>query len=131
MPPTEGAGQHAAALEIARHRGTAEVIIAALEDLAELSLDAGDTGGAQARLAEAAALLRGDLVFGWRLNLKHRLITGRLALQRGDPGQAAAQAGELESRAKRTSVSPGTSAWPVCSAIARTWRWDGRWTPAP
>ena len=100
----EAAEQHAAALQIARRQGTAEVTIAALEDLAEQSLDAGDTDGAQARLAEAAALLRDDLVFGWRLDLKHRLITGRLALLRGDPGQAAAEAGELESRATELGV---------------------------
>ena len=100
----EAAEQHAAALEIARRQGTAEVTIAALEDLAEQSLDAGDADGAQARLAEAAALLQGDLVFGWRLGLKHRLITGRLALLRGDPGRAAAEAGELESRAAALGV---------------------------
>jgi tetratricopeptide (TPR) repeat protein len=100
----EAADQHAAALEIAQRQGTAEVTIAALEDLAEQCLDDGDPDGAQARLAEAAALLHGDLVFGWRLDLKHRLITGRLALLRGDPGQAAAVAGELESRAAALGV---------------------------
>ncbi len=100
----EAADQHAAALQIAQRQGTAEVTIAALEDLAEQSLEAGDTGGAQARLAEAAALLRGDLVFGWRLDLKHRLITGRLALVRADPGRAAAEARELESRATALGV---------------------------
>ena len=105
----EAAERHAAALQIAQRQGTAEVTIAALEDLAEQSLDAGDPDGAQARLAEAAALLRGDLVFGWRLDLKHRLITGRLALQRGDPGQAAAEAGGLESRATALGVPRYTS----------------------
>jgi tetratricopeptide (TPR) repeat protein len=100
----EAAEQHAAALEIAQRQGTVELTIAALEDLAEQSLDAGDADGAQARLAEAAALLRGDLVFGWRLDLKHRLITGRLALLCGNPGQAAAEAGELDSRATALGV---------------------------
>jgi tetratricopeptide (TPR) repeat protein len=100
----EAAEQHAAALEIAQRQGTVELSIAALEDLAEQSLDAGDADGAQARLAEAAALLQGDLVFGWRLDLKHRLITGRLALLCGNPGQAAAEAGELESRATALGV---------------------------
>ena len=55
----EAADQHAAALEIAQQHGTAEVTIAALEDLAEQCLDAGDPDGARARLAEAAALLAG------------------------------------------------------------------------
>ena len=57
-------------------QGPAEVTIAALEDLAEQCLDAGDADGAAARLAQARALLHGDLVFGWRLELKHQLITG-------------------------------------------------------
>jgi hypothetical protein len=100
----EAADQHAAALEIAQRQGTPEVTIAALEDLAEQCLDGGDPDGAQARLAEAAALLQGDLVFGWRLDLKHRLITGRLALLCGEPGQAAAVAAELESRATALGV---------------------------
>lgn len=100
----EAAEQHAAALEIAQRQGTVEVTIAALEDLAEQGLDAGDADRARARLAEAAALLQGDLVFGWRLDLKHRLITGRLALLCGDPAQAAAEAGELESRATALGV---------------------------
>jgi DNA-binding SARP family transcriptional activator/tetratricopeptide (TPR) repeat protein len=100
----EAAERHTAALEIARRQGTAEVTIAALEDLAEQGLDAGDLDVAQARLAEAAALLRGDLVFGWRLGLKHRLVTGRLALARGEPGRAAAEARELESRAAALGV---------------------------
>ena len=53
----EAADQHAAALEIAQHQASAETTIAALEDLAEQCLDAGDPDGARARLAEAAALL--------------------------------------------------------------------------
>ena len=100
----EAADQHAAALEIAQRQGTAEVTIAALEDLAEQCLDQGDPDGAQARLAEAAALLQGDLVFGWRLDLKHQLVTGRLALLCGDPGRAAGVAAELESQAAALGV---------------------------
>ncbi len=100
----EAADRHAAALEIGQSQGTAELTIAALEDLAEQCLDQGDPDGAQARLAEAARLLQGDLVFGWRLDLKHQLITGRLALLRGDPGQAAVVGGELESRAAALGV---------------------------
>jgi DNA-binding SARP family transcriptional activator/tetratricopeptide (TPR) repeat protein len=100
----EAAEQHAAALEIAQRDGMAELTIAAQEDLAEQCLDEGDPDGTRARLDEAAALLQGDLVFGWRLDLKHRLITGRLALLCGDYGQAAAVAAELESRATALGV---------------------------
>jgi DNA-binding SARP family transcriptional activator len=105
-----GAGQqaldhHHEALEVARRQGTAEVAIAALEDLAEHHLDVGDADRAQDRLAEALAMLeQGDLVFGWRLRLKHRLVTGRLALLRGQPEQALAEAAELEAAATALGV---------------------------
>ena len=84
--------------------GTEDVTIAALEDLAEQDLEAGDPDRAQSRLDEAAALLRGDLVFGWRLRLKHQLLTGRLALLRGDAGSALAEASGLAARAAALGV---------------------------
>ena len=105
----EGHDHHLEALEVGQRHGTAEVTIAALEDLAEECLDSGDLGGAAARLAQARALLHGDLVFGWRLELKHQLITGRLALLRGEPDRALAAAGELESRARALGVPRYTS----------------------
>ncbi len=100
----EALDQHQQALEVAQRDGTAEVTIAALEDLAEQSLAAGDPDGAAARLAEAAALLHGDLVFGWRLALKHQLLSGRLAVLRGDPEGALAAAGALQVRAAGLGV---------------------------
>lgn len=51
----------------------------------------------------------GDLVFGWRLELKHQLLTGRLALLRGDAEQARAQARELGARASALGVPRYTS----------------------
>ena len=111
-----GAGQealdhHTEALEVARRQGTAEVTIAALEDLAEQCLDAGDAEGAQSWLGQAQAVLQGetDLVFGWRLELKHHLIDGRLALLRGDAERALAGATALESRAAELGVPRYTS----------------------
>ncbi len=106
---TEALDHHHEALEVGQRQGTPDVTIAALEDLAEQQLESGDPDGAQARLAQAAALLHGDLVFGWRLRLKHRLITGRLALLRGDAEGALAEASELESRAKALGVPRYTS----------------------
>jgi tetratricopeptide (TPR) repeat protein len=100
----EALDHHCEALEVARHQGTAEVAIAALADLAEQCLDAGDLDGAESRLAEALDLLQGDLVFGWRLALKHQLVSGRLALARGDAELALARAGDLESRAAALGV---------------------------
>ena len=87
----EALDHHTEALEVAQRQGTAEVTIAALEDLAEQCLDSGDAEGAQSWLARALAVLQDadDLVFGWRLELKYRLIAGRLALLRGDAERGA------------------------------------------
>ena len=100
----EALDHHYEALEVGQRQGTPDVTIAALEDLAEQQLETGDPDGARARLDAASALLHGDLVFGWRLRLKHRLITGRLALRNGDAERALAEAGELESRAQALGV---------------------------
>jgi hypothetical protein len=106
---TEALDHHREALEAGQGQGTADVTIAALEDLAEHSLDTGDPDGAAARLAEAGALLRADLVFGWRLRLKHQLLTGRLALLRGEAERARAEASALASRAAELGVPRYTS----------------------
>ncbi|HET9079977.1 MAG TPA: BTAD domain-containing putative transcriptional regulator [Trebonia sp.] len=105
----EALDHHQEALEAGQGQGTADVTIAALEDLAGHCLETGDPDGARARLAEASALLRGNLVFGWRLRLKHQLLTGRLALLVGDGEQALAQARELESQAAALGVPRYTS----------------------
>ena len=95
----EADDHHRRALELGQSQGTVEVTIAALEDLAEQCVEAGDAGGAQDRLAQARTLLTGDLVFGWRLELKYQLLTARLALLRGDAEAALAAATGLETRA--------------------------------
>jgi DNA-binding SARP family transcriptional activator len=84
----EGLDLHHEALEVGRRQGTPEVVIAALQDLAENSVQAGDADGAQSRLAEALSLFGGDLVFGWRLELRHCLVSGELALLQGAAEQA-------------------------------------------
>jgi DNA-binding SARP family transcriptional activator len=107
----EALDHHTEALEVAQRQGTAEVTIAALEDLAEQCLDSGDAEGAQSWLARALAVLQDadDLVFGWRLELKYRLIAGRLALLRGDAERALADATGLASRAAELGVPRYTS----------------------
>jgi len=100
----EALDHHHQALEAGQGQGTPDVTIAALEDLAEQALETGDADRARARLAEASALLQGNLVFGWRLRLKHRMLTGRLALLSGDAELALAQARELESQAAALGV---------------------------
>jgi DNA-binding SARP family transcriptional activator/tetratricopeptide (TPR) repeat protein len=105
----EALDHHHEALEVGQRQGTADVTVAALEDLAEQRLDTGDLDGAAARLAQARALLRGDLVFGWRLELKYQFISARLALLRGDAEQALAGAGDLAARAAELGVPRYTS----------------------
>jgi tetratricopeptide (TPR) repeat protein len=100
----EALDHHHEALEVGQRQGTADVTIAALEDLAEQCLDSGDPDGAAARLAQARVLLRGDLVFGWRLELKHQLISARLALLRGDAEQALTGASGLSAHAAELGV---------------------------
>ena len=106
----EALDHHHEALDAAARDGTAEVTIAALEDLAEHCLDAGDLDGAQARLAQARALLRGDLVFGWRLDLKHKLLSARLDLRRGAAEQALGTASDLAGQAAWLGIPRYTSA---------------------
>jgi AAA ATPase domain/Bacterial transcriptional activator domain len=117
--PGEAADHHREALELGPSQGTAELTIAALEDLAEQCVEAGDPDGARARLAQARALLTGDLVFGWRLDLKHQLITGRLALLGGDAEAALAAAAELHTRAVALGVPRYVSVARVLAHRAR------------
>jgi tetratricopeptide (TPR) repeat protein len=106
----EALDHHHQALDAAAREGTAEVTIAALEDLAEHCLDAGDLDGAQARLAQARALLHGDLVFGWRLELRHKLLSGRLDLRRGAAEQALGTASDLAGQAAGLGIPRYASA---------------------
>ncbi len=101
---SESLDHHHEALDVARSNGSVETQIAALEDLAEHCLDAGDLDGARAQLDAAAALFDGDLVFGWRLELKHSLISARLAVASGQHEQALAEADRLAARAGALGV---------------------------
>ena len=100
----EGLDRHQQALEVGRRQGTPEVVIAALQDLAEHRAHVGDLDGAQALLAEALALLDGDLVFGWRLELRHWLVSGELALRYDAAEQARDYGGRLAERAAALGV---------------------------
>ncbi|HEV2254508.1 MAG TPA: AAA family ATPase [Streptosporangiaceae bacterium] len=112
--------RHLQALELGQAgQGIPELAIAALQDLAEECVQAGDADGARARLTQARTLLTGDLVFGWRLELKHQLITGRLALLRGDPEAALTVASGLETRAAVLGVPRYVSVARVLAHCAR------------
>ena len=66
-----------------------------------------------------ALLQHGDLVFGWRLALKHQLLSARLALLRGDPADALAAATALGERAAALRVPRYTSAARLVAHRAR------------
>ena len=66
-----------------------------------------------------AMLTTGDLVFGWRLALKHQLLGARLALLRGDPAAALAAATALGERAAALRVPRYTSAARLVAHRAR------------
>jgi DNA-binding SARP family transcriptional activator len=100
----EGLDLHHEALEVGRRQGTPEVVIAALQDLAEHSVHVADADRAQSLLAEALTLLGGDLVFGWRLELRQWLVSGELALLRGAARQARDLGCKLAERAAELSV---------------------------
>ena len=104
-----GLDLHTQALALGGSEGRVELIIAALQDLAEMRLDAGDPDGGAVRLAEAAPLMSGDLVFGWRLAFRQQLLTARLALLRGDAVSAGAVASALASAAGAMNVPRYTS----------------------
>jgi tetratricopeptide (TPR) repeat protein len=101
---SEGVERHLEALEIAGRIGGPELRVAALEDLAEDRLTAGDVEAADRHLAAAGAALHGDLVFGWRLRFKLELLQARSALARDDPQDALRTAGALAVRAGELGV---------------------------
>jgi len=116
----EGVERHEEALEVANRHGSSEVRIAALEDLAEERLGAGDLEAAAGRLEAAESHLRGDLVFGWRLELKLRLLQSRLALASRDSERALAIAVPLAARAVEIGVPRYTSVARLLSHRARS-----------
>jgi DNA-binding SARP family transcriptional activator len=101
---SESLDLHHEALDVARSNGSIESQIAAVEDLAEHCVDAGDLDAASAKLDAAASMLGGDLVFGWRLELKHLLISARLAVASERYEQALAEAERLANRARALGV---------------------------
>ncbi len=100
----QGHEAHLAALETGLRDGTSELLVAALEDLAEECLLAGDAAGAAERLDQAELALAGDLVFGWRLEFKLRLLRSRLALLTEHPEAALEVAGQLAGDAAALGV---------------------------
>jgi len=116
----EAVERHLEALEFAGRDGGTELAIAAIEDLAEDRIERGDLDDAAGRLAEAESMLRGDLVFGWRLELKLRLLRGRLALASGECERALGIADELAAAANAIDVPRYTSVARLLAHRARS-----------
>jgi DNA-binding SARP family transcriptional activator/tetratricopeptide (TPR) repeat protein len=108
----EAAERHTQARETGLDQGLPELFVAACEDLAEHRMAAGDLDAAAAHLAEAAAALRGDLVFGWRLRFKLDLLRARLALASSDTIEALRISSSLADAA-------GTRGVPRYATVAR------------
>lgn len=102
--PAAAVDAHEEALACAQRDGTPEVLVAALEDLADDRLLAGDPGAALALLARAAPAFDADLVFGWRLRMKRTLLESRAALLSGVPEDALRTATELAAAASAAQV---------------------------
>jgi DNA-binding SARP family transcriptional activator/tetratricopeptide (TPR) repeat protein len=100
----EGLDHHQAALEAADRAGATETRIAAREDLAEAAMHRGDLDSAAALLSAAGADIHGDLVFGWRLQLRCDLLRGRLALACDDADRALDIAVALDAQASRLGI---------------------------
>lgn len=75
--------RHQEALADTKADGRAELEVAALEDLAEDRIRDADPEGARRLLLRAEEALHGDLVFGWRLAMKHRLLDAQVHLLAG------------------------------------------------
>lgn len=95
---------HRAALEGADPAVSPELRVAALEDLADDRLLGEDPDAAEAYLVQAEAELRGDLVFGWRLEMKLASLRARLALAVGDAEAALTAADDLVRIARQAGV---------------------------
>jgi len=108
----QGAEEHLRVLELSRGSGAPELAIAALEDLAEDRLSVADVNAADRYLDDVDARMGGDLVFGWRLDFKRRLIRARAALARDDPTTALGIASDLAEVA-------GAAGVPRYSSVAR------------
>lgn len=99
-----GLDQHQQVLDEISRDAIPEVEVAALEDLADERIRAGDGEAAGAFLARARATLHGDLVFGWRLAMRLDLLDAQVRLLTGDAEGALGVADGLRANAVRTGV---------------------------
>ncbi len=99
-----GVDAHTEALEMGEQVGFPEMLVAALEDLAEERIRAGDPAAAAAYLDRARPALAGNLVFGWRLAMKLQLLDAQVRLLVDDPAGGLLLAEQLREDAVRVGV---------------------------
>ncbi len=99
-----GIDAHQEALAVAEDVGFPEMLVAALEDLAEERIRAEDPDAAAVLLDRARPALAGDLVFGWRLAMKLDLLDAQVQLLRGAPEEALRTAERLRDAAAASGV---------------------------
>lgn len=99
-----GLDRHHRALDEIARDAIPEVEVAALEDLADERVRAGDGAGAARHLERARSCLHGDLVFGWRLAMRLDLLDAQVRLLGGDGEGALRVAEGLRAAAVRAGV---------------------------
>jgi hypothetical protein len=99
-----GRDLHRHELEVSGRSGDAETAIAALLHLVEDAVERGEMDAAARRWEEAESSCQGDLVFGWWLELRLRLLRARLALAQHDRVSAAMVAGRVAARAEELGI---------------------------
>lgn len=99
-----GLDAHLEALAAAGPDGTLELRVAALEDLAEERIMAADADKAAGYLRDADLACSGDLVFGWRLAMRSRLLHARLSLLNDELDPALQMASALAADAAAAGI---------------------------
>jgi hypothetical protein len=99
-----GVEAHHLALSALDSGATPDLRVAALQDLAEACLHAADPNAASRHLAAADAAITAELVFGWRLAMRSRLLHARLQLLRGAAAEALDTATTLHAAASSVGV---------------------------
>ena len=99
-----GLDAHAEALETGEPVGFPEMQVAALEDMAEERIRAGDPAAAATCLDRARPALAGNLAFGWRLAMKLQLLDAQVRVLSGDPAAGLLLAEQLREDAVGAGV---------------------------
>jgi len=109
----EGIGAHQEGLALAEEVGFPEMLVAALQDLAEERIRAEDPEAAAPLLDRARAGLAGDLVFGWRLAMKLDLLDAQVQLLSG----AAEDAMRIAASLQETAAQVGVPRYDACARL--------------